>query len=64
MVFKFVIALVEVNEQLAFAYVLDSPTINQMECSRKLAQELLEYSYVVTTRGDRGKRERTNTCAA
>lgn len=50
-VFTFILALVEVNARLAYAYFSGSELLNQIEFRRKLAKELLDYSYQV--RGQR-----------
>lgn len=61
-VFMFILALVEVNARLAVAFFTKSPTMNQLEFRRKLAKELLEYSYALHSSG-RGKRKRdTGVC--
>jgi hypothetical protein len=61
-VFMFILALVEVNARLAVAFFTKSPTMNQLEFRRKLARELLEYSYALHS-GGRVKRKRdTGVC--
>ena len=49
-VFSFILALVEVNARLAYAYFSASEPMNQIEFRRKLAKELLDYSFQVRGR--------------
>ena len=49
-VFSFILALVEVNARLAYAYFSASELMNQIEFRRKLAKELLDYSFQVRGR--------------
>jgi hypothetical protein len=49
-VFTFILALVEVNARLAYVYFSGSEPLNQIEFRRKLAKELLDYSYQVRGR--------------
>ena len=56
-VFSFVLALVEVNARLAHAFFSRSVTMSQLEFRRKLAKELLDYSFSINAVG-RNKRKR------
>ena len=59
-VFTFVLALIEVNARLAFAYFTqrdDAAPLSQLEFCRKLAKELLALSHTVNT-GERNKSKR------
>ena len=55
--FSFVLALVEVNARLAHAFFSRIVTMSQLEFRRKLAKELLDYSFSINT-GRRIKRKR------
>jgi hypothetical protein len=48
-VFSFVLALVEVNARLAHAFFSRIVTMSQLEFRRKLAKELLDYSFSINT---------------
>jgi hypothetical protein len=56
-VFTFVLALVEVNARLALAFFTRSLALSQLEFRRKLAKELIDYSFSIN-RGERIKRKR------
>ena len=57
-VFSFVLALVEVNARLAFAFFTTRDTaMSQLEFRRKLAKELLDFSFV-SNKGERSKSKR------
>jgi hypothetical protein len=56
-VFTFVLALVEVNARLALAFFTRSLALSQLEFRRKLAKELIDYSFSIN-RGERIKQKR------
>ena len=49
-VFSFILALIEVNARLALAFFTRSNTMNQLEFRRKLAKELLDFSFAMPER--------------
>ena len=59
-VFSFVLALVEVNARLAHAFFSRSVTMSQLEFRRKLAQELLDYSFTINAAGRNKRKRRTD----
>jgi hypothetical protein len=59
-VFSFFLALIEVNARLALAFFTRSNTMNQLEFRRKLAKELLDFSFAMPEIG----RERSQRASA